>query len=698
MNKKWQIAKKIDHNFISKFPEIDSNTLQLLYNRGIVNQDEIDRFLTPDYGTDLRDPFLFKDMERAVRRIFDALKNGEKITIFGDYDADGVTASVVLKKVLEKLGEREERIKNLELRIKNGKSACAFGELRRGEEVVEVEDETERENLKSASCKLQFEVDVYIPHRGREGYGINKEALEYIKKKGRSLVITVDCGISNYEEVAYGKSLGLDIIITDHHQPPIKLPEAYAILNPKVEGCGYPFKGLAGVGVAFKLAQGLSQENKKTKKQENKNLDGFEKWLLDLVAIGTIADLCPLVDENRVLVKYGLIVLNKTKNVGLKALFEVAGLPAQAGIAKNGESGVRYRDAERIMNHESGIMNGLNTTPSASSVQALTTLKGGTKEYSQKSKVKSQKLLIDTWNVGFQIAPRLNAAGRLSHANTAFKLLTTEDENEAFNIARELDDTNNKRQILTKNATESAIEIIKKEGQEGNLAIFAKNKNWESGIIGLVAGKLVEHYNKPAFVFTKIDNEVVASGRSIPEFDIMKALVKKEKNKKSPSFYLRRYGGHSQACGFSLEKEEYYDKFTKSILEVVNNELKEKDLSPSIFVDAEIGVEEADWDLRDNLENFAPFGQMNRQPLFAIKNLEILEIKAVGKEENHLKLKFKKGDSAIGAIGFQMNNDEQSWAEKLHIGDIIDAVCYVEVNEWNGNRELQLRVIDVRVV
>ncbi len=627
MNKKWQIAKKIDDNFIQAFPEINLNTLQLLYNRGIKTQDEIDRFLTPDYGADLRDPFLFKDMDRAVKRIFDALAKGEKITIFGDYDADGVTSSVVLKKVLEEIGKGEESQKSIK------------------------------------SIKSKVEVDVYIPHRGREGYGLNKEALEYIKNKGGSLVITVDCGISNYEEVAYGKSLGMDIIITDHHQPPIKLPDAYAILNPKVEECGYPFKGLAGVGVAFKLAQGLVSSIKYQVLRENKNLEGFEKWLLDLVAIGTIADLCPLVDENRVLVKYGLIVLNKTKNIGLRALFEVA------GIAKSGGSDVRCGEEK-------------------------------SKVKSQKSKVleEGNNKLINTWNVGFQIAPRLNAAGRLSHANTAFKLLTTEDENEAFNIARELDDTNNKRQILTKNATEEAIEIIKNEGQESHSAMFAKKKDWEPGIIGLVAGRLVEHYNKPAFVFTKIDDEVVASGRSIPEFDIMKALSACDENKISPSSYLRRYGGHSQACGFSLEKEEHYEKFIKSLLDVATDELRGKDIAPSIYIDAEIGVEEVNWELSDSLECFAPFGQKNSQPLLVIKNLEILEIKAVGKEENHLKLKFRKGNSVIGAIGFQMNNAERAWAEKLHIGDCIDAVCYIEVNEWNGNREIQLKIIDLQKV
>lgn len=614
MKKKWQIAEMVNRELKDSFPEIGLISLQLLHNRNINGTEEISGFLSPDYNKDPYDPFLLRDMEVAVERILRAFQNNEKITIFGDYDADGVTSTVLLKKIFTEIGGKFMR---------NG----------------------------SQSDKAQTDlVDVYIPHRGKEGYGLNNNALDFIKNNGTGLIITVDCGISNFEEIIYGTSLGLDIIITDHHHPPEKLPRAYAIINPKVMEEKYPFRELAGVGVGFKLVQALV---KKLEEQystifDKNYLEGVEKWLLDLVAIGTVADCCPLVGENRVFVKYGLLVLNKTINVGLKTLLEAS------GIAKN--------QAKSVVSNRFG------------------------KELSSESD-------IDTWSISFQLAPRLNAAGRLDHANTAYKLLITQDIKEAQEIAQKLNDTNTKRQILTEQAVKEAMEMIEKD-QRDNFVLFVKGK-WDAGIIGLIAGKLSEHYHRPAFAFTKIDSELVASGRSIPEFNLIEALEKVNK-------YLRRYGGHSQACGLSFGEEKFYDEFVRNFLGLAGKELEGKELLPILNIDALIKLDDISWKLWDELKSFEPYGEANPRPLFLIKDLKILEIKLVGQDGHHLKLKLQDASNKIiNAIGFFLNDDRKNkdncWGEKLRIEDTIDVVAYVDVNQWNGTRELQLKLVDIRI-
>ncbi|MFH1030570.1 MAG: DHH family phosphoesterase [bacterium] len=817
MQKKWQIAGKIQEELAKDSLGINPIILQVLYNRGIRDKEKIIKFFNPCYSSDLYDPFLFRDMGKAVERIFSALGNGEKITIYGDYDADGVTATALLEKLLRELGamregrdckegeEGETRIKNQELRIKNGKlgeegenkisnfkfqisnksqilndkfknreggeekgktkgQKLEIGKLEIGELEKEGKDGKEAKegvNQKSAIENLKSKIDIYIPHRGREGYGLNKEALKYIKDNGSSLVITVDCGVSNSEEVDYGNSLGLDIIITDHHQPPEKLPNAYAVLNPKVASDNYPFRQLAGVGVAFKLAQGLLAE---LRIKEGKDGEQNEKWMMDLAAIGTIADCCPLIDENRALVKYGLIVLNKTKNIGLQALIETA-------IAKGHNNSVRcFNQNGRYNTGESG----------------------GDKE---KLGIVNLKLNIDAWNVAFQIAPRINAAGRLDHANTAYRLLTTTNEEEAQKIAYILDETNSKRQIITDKAVKEAIENIEKE-QKDKKVFFVYEKHWEPGILGLIAGKICERYYKPVFVFTKIGDEIVASGRSIPEFNMIEALreienegregetriknqelrIKKgeeeeegEEEIKNRKF-LKRYGGHAQACGVSLVDEKSFEEFREKFLQLAQEKLKDIELVPKLNIDATASIMDISWELVDNLKLMEPFGEGNQKPLFEFKNLEILEVRIIGNGGKHLKMKLfsrkkknnkleiKKGETriknqelrikkgeenrrdgalprlregkeggegregeeleirpsntvgknwelgkggqgvTINAVGFSMNDEDRLWGEKLKAGDVIDAAGYIDVNEWNGKREIQIKLCDLILV
>ncbi|MFH0854474.1 MAG: DHH family phosphoesterase [bacterium] len=664
MLKKWQIAEIIPEESQENFSGINPIISQFLYNRGILDKEMIRKFLHPSYADDLHDPFLFRDMGKAVQRILSALCNGEKITIFGDYDADGVTSTILMEKVLRKLWKLEFRSKNYEFP----------------------------------------KIDVYIPHRGKEGYGLNKDALKYIKDNGTGLIITVDCGVSNFEEVDYGNSLGMDIIITDHHQPQEKLPNGYAILNPKIIDDKYPFYELAGVGVAFKLAQGLITSLKFKGKSEKLKLESIEKWLLDLVAVGTVADCCKLIDENRVLVKYGLLVLNKTKNIGLKALIDFS-------IAK------RYNNSVRCFNQ--------NGNRDAGEF-------GISKEKLEIENLKLNKD-IDAWNVAFQIAPRINAAGRLGHANTAYELLSTDNEEKAQKIACDLDETNNRRQVLTEKSVKEAIDIIERE-QKDKEVFFVYQKHWEQGILGLIAGKICERYYKPVFAFTKIEDEVVASGRSIAEFNMIEALREMEngedkKNKlevkKSEiggyKKYLKRYGGHSQACGASLMGEEFFEGFKETFLRIAEKKLKGAELYPKLNIDAELDIKDISWDLVDNIKLLEPFGENNPKPLLKFKNLKILDLRIIGNGGKHLKMKL--GDSGIknwkinkdgrereeaeqkleigqeitiDAVGFSMNDEERLWGEKLKAKDAIDIAGYIEVNEWNGNSNIQIKIVDIK--
>ncbi|MFH1427947.1 MAG: single-stranded-DNA-specific exonuclease RecJ [Patescibacteria group bacterium] len=428
-NKVWQVMPKVKLDYNLKFPNLSWITLQLLYNRGIKEEEAINIFLNPEFNRDLNDPFIFKDMAKVVDLIIKHIKNENLIIIYGDYDADGVTASALLYEVLSTL---------------------------------------------KAKC------EIYIPDRVSEGYGLNKEAIEEIAKMGAKLIITVDGGIRNKEEVEYGLKKDLEIIITDHHVPPEKAEDlpACLILNPLAD-VDYPNKKLAGVGVAFKLAQAIITKAKLDDEIKNKLVDK----VLDLVAIGTVADCVSLTGENRIFVKLGLEILNKTNRLGLQELIKVA----------------------KINNNKD----------------------------------------LDTWNIGWQIGPRLNAAGRMEHANSAFELLITRNVDEAKAIARRLNDKNNERQKITNQiAEEIEQEISKKDDLKIIIAINKKEQGWPEGIIGLVAGRICEKYYLPTLVITKTEEGYKGSGRSIPEFNIVEAILKNSK-------YLEKYGGIRLLAGLA---------------------------------------------------------------------------------------------------------------------------------------------------
>ena len=585
--KKWILATPPAPDFLSAHPELPPLAVRLLWNRGLRTQEQIDEFLNPDYLGDIHDPYLFKDMNKAVELIFAAIKNNDRIVVHGDYDADGVCASAIIISTLKKLG---------------------------------------MEN-----------VGVFIPHREIDGYGLNNNTVDYLKKDGAKLVITCDCGISNTKEIEYAKNQGMKVIVTDHHAMPAVFPPADAIIHPLVPGETYPDRTLSGGGVAFKLIQGLLKTHAKDHEllPDGERHEAFEKWLLDMVAISTVADMVPLVGESRTLTRYGLTVLNKSRNLGLRALLTVAGLMDENGKGKK---------------------------------------------------------IFDTETISFQLAPRINAAGRMDHANVAFALLMAKTHSEAKELAEQLQKNNTDRQKLTEQLLKESRKQITETKQENEPMIFVEGKNWSAGILGLVASKLKDEYYKPILVMGVSDKMVVGSGRSIAGFNIIANLQALGK-------HLTKFGGHPQACGFSLDPKNL-ESFKKDMLEKAASGTKDLDLTPQLKIDAEVDLEEVNWKLFDILQKFEPFGTANDEPRYAARNLSIAAIEPVGKDNKHLRIMVKHNSHLVRkTIAFGFGDAEKhpaNWSETLRPGDKIDLAFSVSVNEWNGNRELQLMVDDIK--
>jgi len=436
MPKRWIISPEPPAEFTTSHPELPAIAARLLWNRGLTVQAEIDEFLNPDYTKDIHDPFLFQEMEKAVAIILDSVEKQERIVVHGDYDADGVTASALLVTVLRKMGGNN--------------------------------------------------INVFIPHREIDGYGLNVNTVKQLFDDKTNLIITCDCGIGNIEEIKMARELGMKVIVTDHHVVPAVLPVCEAIIHPLVPSEPYPDKGLSGGGVSFKVVQALlrrHQDNHATL-VDGKSHESFEKWSLDLAAIALIGDMMPLLGEARTMTKFGLTVLNKTHNLGLRKLMLAGGIIDENGVTK--------------------------------------------------SKRQSE---ITAETVGFQIVPRINAAGRMDHANTAFALLVTEDEAEAEQLAKQLCKNNSDRQKLTEQLVGYAHKQIKETNQADAPIIIITGDGWGTGILGLIAGKLKDEFYRPVMVMDVKNGEVTGSGRSIPEFNLMDAL-----NHLAPLF--DKYGGH----------------------------------------------------------------------------------------------------------------------------------------------------------
>ena len=601
-SKKWIIKNSHPAEFAEKFPGYSPVVLTLLFSRGLDTQEKIDEFLNPDYSQDLHNPFLFQDMQKAVDRINLAISKKQKILIHGDYDADGTTASAVLFSTLKKLGAEN--------------------------------------------------VEVFIPHRENDGYGINSKNVEKFISDKIDLLITVDCGISNFDQVEKLNQNKIDAIITDHHIEPKKLPNAIVILNCALKREKYPFKKLAGVGMAFKLAQALlkSQNNisplTKGRVRGVNSLEAFEKWLLDLVTIGTIGDISPILGENRVLVKYGLMVLNKTQRPGLRELICTCSL-------SNGHD----------PNDEIPL---------------------GEELYD-----------LSVRNVSFQLVPRLNAMGRIADANITYKLLVTENDVEAIAFARDIHEKNLERQKIAEQMLEQAKEKIGTlsvpntplsgvEKSKLPKILITSSEDWLPGMVGLTSGKLKDIYSRPVILFSEKENVFVGSGRSILEFNITQAVSE-------CSDFVEKSGGHSQACGLTINGQENFKKFQEKIKLIAQEKLKNVELIPSIEIDAEVKLKDLDWDFWDELQKFEPFAEANPMPLFLIKKIKIESIDKMGKNNNHLRFLISQGDAKHKAISFFTADD---WHDNIKAGEIYDLVVEFGVNEWNGNRELQFKIVD----
>lgn len=578
--------------FANQFPEFPKAILQLLYNRNIKTQKEINEFFNPDYERDLHDPYLFKGMREAVLRIKEAIDKKEKIVVYGDYDADGVSASVILHTLFKELGA---------------------------------------------------DFDVYIPDRYKDGYGLTVNMVEEFAKQKVDLIITVDCGITSVKEVGLANKKGMQVIITDHHLPQDELPPALAIINARQKDDTYPFKWLCGGAVALKIVQAILKcESAGIDWSAARNIKlGFEKWLLDLAALCTITDLVPLVGENRTLARYGFLVMAQTRRKGMKELMRLAGIePKLSKLVSTGE----------IFSN------------------------------------------ISSYDIGFLIGPRINAAGRLDHANTAFELLITDSDAEAETIARHMEETNFQRQKIIEDITKD-VEHRLQETYKGNLpnVILEGSTEWPAGVIGLVAGRITDKYSRPTFIYSRdeLKGESKGSCRSIKSFNLVEAM-------KSCGDILIDFGGHALAAGFTV-KNENIEKFRDCLLKQAEN-LKAEDLRPTLNIDSEIDFQDVDWGIYDWLKKFEPHGKENEKPVFLIKNLKTKNIKWVGSGENHMQIWLVPGAvekiiKPLKGIAFRFGD----FKDKIKIGDMVNVVCEIDVNEWNGNRELQLIIKDLKI-
>ncbi|MFH1169307.1 MAG: single-stranded-DNA-specific exonuclease RecJ [Chloroflexota bacterium] len=554
MSYRWNLLPAVPVSLLAENPDIPRLAVQLLYNRGITDTAQLRAFLAGDSRLSI-DPCLLPDVEKAAARIYRALLSGEAIAVYGDYDVDGITATALLVRGLTLLGGRAMP---------------------------------------------------YIPHRLTEGYGLTITALENLRQQGISLVITVDCGITSLLEVKKARRMGLDIIVTDHHTPLAEIPSAAAVVNPKLPGSNYPFKELAGAGIAFKLLQVLLKSI-----GQEAQLDS----LVDLAALGTIADLAPMIGENRYLVKEGLKLVNASPRLGLRELISQSGLNIGS---------------------------------------------------------------IDAESIGWVIAPCLNAAGRLSHAMTSYNLLLTDSPREASELALLLGQQNAERQKLTSATVASAREQVLARGISPLL--MAADGDYHLGIAGLVASRLADEFYRPAIVVKVGEKTSSGSCRSIPDFNIIGALNDCRR-------LLTRFGGHSQAAGFTLPTRNLA-QLEQQLGQLAAARLEGADLRPSLDIDMQIALPDLAGDTFQVTQRLAPFGRGNPLPTFLSRGVEVISCRTMGGDNSHLRLKLRQGGTVWDGVGFRLGNLMPG------ISSHIDVVYNLEVDRWNGKESLRLNILD----
>ncbi len=539
---------------------------KILENRGLSDPAKAQSFLKTSYKKGLHNPFIIKNMYRAVERIKKAIADKEKIMIFGDYDVDGISGTAIMVHTLKMLGAR---------------------------------------------------VSYRLPHRLEDGYGLSEKFIDEFAKIGVTLLITVDCGVSCAGQITLAASRGIDVIITDHHTIPEKFPDAaYAVLHPLQPGDEYPFKGLTGAGVAYKLACALVTDVHEKEKREK-----FLYSLLDLASLGTVADLGPLVDENRIIVKYGLEALRNTRWPGLDYLKEHSGI-------------------------------GLDTK-------------------------------MDITDIGFKLGPRINAAGRIDTPYYALQLLLYDEPNEKGKLlAQHLERLNKKRQLMVVQALEEAEDHFA-AAQKSDKIFIAWDADWHVGILGLIASKIVEKYARPSIILQDFGDYLVASARSPETFNIVAALTEHAN-------LLENFGGHAQAAGFNIKKENL-EAFVAAMTLHAEKMLEPHSPQRDLFIDCELNEQEINEKLLSFLEQLEPYGIGNEQPKFLLRNLSPDAVKKVGKESQHLHFQVEGRLKRLPVIAFKLGEYE----EMLKTGNI-DLVCYLGKNEWKGNTQVQLRAIDFR--
>lgn len=545
----------------------------LLRVRGICSDEDAARFLAPDWERDTHDPFLMRDMERACERIERARVRGERIVLWSDYDMDGIPGAVALSELLSRVG-----------------------------------------------C---MNVTHHTPHRNRDGFGLNRAGIDELVAQEVRLIITIDCGIGDHAHVAYARERGVDVIVTDHHIPGEVLPPAYAVLNPKREGCAYPEKMLCGAGVAFKLAHAfLMYLHARADDRTLLPPVAQVKWLLDMVGMATIADRVPLVGENRTLAHFGLIVLRRSRRPGLQALLRTA------------------RADQRHLTED---------------------------------------------DVGFTIAPRVNAASRMGHASDAFRLLATTDEREAGALADHLDRINTARKTLVASMKREIKRRIARIGEPKEVVVLG-NPEWKPSLLGLVAGGLAEEYTRPVFLWGREEGVLIKgscrSGSEVSVYELMREA----------SEHFLEYGGHARSGGFSLDEERVHTLETALI--AAHRRVASSDAEHPRMFDGDLQLEEVTWDLYRSIARLGPFGEGNPKPLFRFCNVSLVGVRSFGKGSEHLELTLARGSNGqCKAISFF--TAQTAYRVPLVIGTPTTIIAHLEASHFRGVSELRLRLVDV---
>ena len=565
MLKKWDI-NKFDTTVALELADllgVGSVTASVLAGRGIVSAEDGRSFLAPSFAA-MPDPYMLKGVAEAVTRLCEARSSKETVCIYGDYDVDGISGTALLVSFLRRVG---------------------------------------------LTCNY------FIPNRFNDGYGLNKNALEQIIAGGATLIISVDCGITSVAEAEFCRQLGIDLIITDHHSPKDTIPDACAVVNPLQPGCSYPFKLLAGVGVAFNLLIALRSKLRLAGAFVDNGEPDLREWL-DLVALGTIADVVPLVGQNRVYAYYGLKQLGSSAKPGIEALKRVAGVKDEVSCGQ----------------------------------------------------------------VGFRLAPRLNAAGRMESAVPGVELLLGGDPQESVIIAEELDAANAERQSIERGILEEAIALVERDGAyPARRSIVLASRSWHQGVVGIVASRLVERYHRPTILIAlDQDGSGKGSGRSIPGFHLLDALT-------TCSEYLDRFGGHRYAAGVAVSADRVA-AFTGSFEAAAALMLNGVELMPTLDIDAEVFPGDVSADLVSELKRLEPFGAGNPEPTLLMRGLKVIDKRVVG--DGHLKLSLEASGRIFSAIAFRQ-------AECATDG-LLDVAFFPELNVWNNTATLQLRIKNIR--